>query len=218
MGVERNSITRGLGLSQWAGLSAWGFRAWVVVSVVATAAGLHALWAHTYSPGDSAQPPLQWPVESVLTRSTTGPTVVFFVHPRCPCTKVSAAMLAAALPAAKPSLQIQVVAQTGPKLDAATQGALETYAAKLGARVHLDASGAERRRFGVNTSGQVLVYDATGRLAFAGGVTAARGHEGLNPGQAALIALLHDERPASSNWAVFGCPLVAEHPATGRQP
>ncbi|MFO0896026.1 MAG: hypothetical protein U0836_01240 [Pirellulales bacterium] len=211
-------MTWGLGLKQWAGSSAWGIGAWVVVSVVATAAGLHALWAHSYSPGDSAQPPLEWPGESVLTRSTAGPTLLFFVHPRCRCTKVSAAMLAAAAPATKTSRQTYVVAQTGPEFDAAARGALEEYAAKLGARLHMDLEDAERRRFGVHTSGQVVVYDVAGQLAFAGGVTAARGHEGPNPGQAALIALLRDERPAPANWPVFGCPLTAEARAGGRRP
>ena len=111
-----------------------------------------------------------------------------------------------------------VLAQTGPESDVRAQRALDAYCAKLGVRVHLDAEGAERRRFGIHTSGQVLVYDAAGRLAFAGGVTAARGHEGPNPGQAALTALLRDGSPASSNWAVFGCPLAVESSATGRKP
>ncbi len=210
MDVESKSVRRGP--KRWSVSSFWA-----IASVVAMSAGLHALWAHTYSPGDSAQPPQQWPAESVLTRSATGPTVLFFIHPRCPCTKVSAAMLAAALPAAKPSLQIHVVALTSPELTAA-ESVANDYRAKLGASVHLDSEGAERRRFGVHTSGQVVVYDAAGHLTFAGGVSAARGHEGPNPGQAALIALLRDERPAPANWPVFGCPLTAEAAATGRRP
>ena len=49
-----------------------------------------------------------------------------------------------------------------------------------------DDDGAEARRFGAETSGQTLLYDARGALAFSGGITGARGHAGDNAGRASL--------------------------------
>jgi hypothetical protein len=70
-----------------------------------------------------------------------------------------------------------------------------------------DADGLEARRFGVETSGQPLLYDHRGALIFSGGITGARGQTGGNAGQQALVALLtrgHADRRGSN---VFGCPL-----------
>ena len=76
--------------------------------------------------------------------------------------------------------------------------------------VHLwdDRPGAEMRRFGVTTSGHVLLFDPMGKLMFSGGITPARGHEGDCYGRASLIGLIlgkpgNDRRPP-----VFGCPVV----------
>ena len=43
-----------------------------------------------------------------------------------------------------------------------------------GVRIWTDVGAVEARRFGAATSGLVLVYDASGRLVFQGGITPAR--------------------------------------------
>jgi hypothetical protein len=73
----------------------------------------------------------------------------------------------------------------------------------------------ERRRFAVATSGQVVVYDATGRLRFSGGITADR-HGGPNPGRAAVERVLRGEADTPAEAAVFGCPLVCDSIQEGR--
>jgi hypothetical protein len=55
--------------------------------------------------------------------------------------------------------------------------------------------GREARLFGAATSGQTMVYDRNGRLLFSGGITAARGHLGDNPGASAITALLEGPVP-----------------------
>jgi hypothetical protein len=63
------------------------------------------------------------------------------------------------------------------------------------------------------TSGQVLLYDVSGRLVFRGGITAGRGHAGDNVGRDNVVAfLLHDTVPAEST-PVFGCSIDDAEPA-----
>jgi hypothetical protein len=82
-------------------------------------------------------------------------------------------------------------------------------AAIPGVRVAADPDGIEAARFGATVSGQVVAYDADGRLLFAGGVTGARGHEGDNAGRARLVALLRTGTADSRRSRVFGCSLVS---------
>lgn len=72
-----------------------------------------------------------------------------------------------------------------------------------------DDGGVEARRFGVETSGQAMLYDERGTLIYSGGITGSRGHAGENAGELALVALLtrgHAERRTAS---VFGCSLFS---------
>ena len=72
-----------------------------------------------------------------------------------------------------------------------------------------DADGREAKRFGVETSGQTLLYDANGRLIFSGGITGSRGHVGENAGELALISLINGGQAERNATSVFGCPLFA---------
>jgi hypothetical protein len=82
------------------------------------------------------------------------------------------------------------------------------HAARIpGVAVAADPGGAEARLFGAATSGQVLVYDAGGALAFQGGITASRGHAGDNAGASAIAALVRGEPADLSRTSVFGCSI-----------
>jgi hypothetical protein len=71
----------------------------------------------------------------------------------------------------------------------------------------VDTGGDAARRFGAETSGQTVVYDAAGRLVFSGGITAARGVEGENAGRRRIASLVTAGAVAAPAAAVFGCPL-----------
>jgi hypothetical protein len=73
-----------------------------------------------------------------------------------------------------------------------------------------DERGAQAHVFGALVSGQTMLYRATGSLWFSGGITAARGHEGDNPGRTALTSMLSGERTDTIRTPVFGCYLHAE--------
>ena len=79
-----------------------------------------------------------------------------------------------------------------------------------GASIVRDDEGAEAHRFGVETSGQTLLYDRSGALVFSGGITGSRGHAGENAGELALISLLTNGRSDRRATSVFGCPLFAD--------
>ncbi len=56
---------------------------------------------------------------------------------------------------------------------------------------------------GSSTSGQVLLYDPSGRLAFSGGITAARGHVGDNAGSDAIVGLVMGWPVVNTSTAVI---------------
>jgi hypothetical protein len=75
-----------------------------------------------------------------------------------------------------------------------------------------DMDGIEARRFGVETSGHVLLFNHQGERIFEGGITFSRGHRGANRGRDELltrILTMEISADSSSESAspVFGCPL-----------
>jgi hypothetical protein len=51
------------------------------------------------------------------------------------------------------------------------------------------------------------LYDASSRLIFHGGITAGRGHEGINDGEQAVRELLLNGKSNISRTDAFGCPI-----------
>ena len=175
------------------------------------ASGLWVLWAYDNRPGAAANAPAQWPSTSVLIRSATAPTLVFFAHPQCTCTRASLDELAEALArtTSHPRTYVMFLKPSSVEDGWANTDLWKQAAALPNVRVLRDEDGAEARRFGVETSGQTFLYDDTGRLVFSGGITGSRGHAGENAGELALVALLSHGQPERRGTSVFGCPLFA---------
>ena len=76
-----------------------------------------------------------------------------------------------------------------------------------GLRVLPDDSGHEARLFRAETSGEVVLYGADGRLRFQGGLTLGRGIMGENSGCAAVRAILSHQSPWLAHAPVYGCRL-----------
>ncbi len=95
---------------------------------------------------------------------------------------------------------------------------METDLAALpGLTIWPDLGGEEARRFGMATSGHVLLYDPEGRRIFSGGITPARGHRGDNRGrQAVLDRILGTERGIAES-PVFGCALATPRRIPSRE-
>jgi hypothetical protein len=77
-----------------------------------------------------------------------------------------------------------------------------------GVIVQADEDGNEAANFQATTSGQVVLYDAGGKLLFRGGITSSRGHYGDNTGLSAILKLLNNEPASTHETPVFGCSLI----------
>jgi hypothetical protein len=179
-------------------------------------AGSIAMLRYDFAAGNAGQAPIDWPATSALARQEGRATLVMVAHPQCPCTVASLDELAAVL-AENPGRLTAFVVFLHPELTGSdwTQTASCRAAAAIpGVQVLFDRSGLEARLFGGETSGDVMLYDARGRLAFHGGITAARGKAGPNTGHTALTALLAGAPAAATQTPVFGCPLEAPPTST----
>lgn len=186
---------------------------WVATTVwlIAAAAGLAVLWAYDNAPGEGATAPPTWPTGTALVRATEQPTLILLAHPQCSCTRASLAELAEALARAtiRPKTYVLFLNPEGFSDEWAVSDLWRVAAAIPDVTVVRDNAGTEARRFGVSTSGQTLLYDNTGKLLFAGGITGARAHPGDNDGRRSIVALLNRETPARTATNVFGCSLFS---------
>lgn len=178
------------------------------------AAGFLFLGAYHARPGLAGHVAGSWPGAGGVVSRGPGMNLVMFVHPRCPCTPASLSELAELVADSRGKFTPHVVLT---KPTEAREGweatSVERAAAAIpGVRLWQDRGGFEARRFGVVTSGHVLLFDAAGGLAFGGGITPARGHEGDNYGRTAVAALVAGRPAAGRDHPVFGCPLVNPGP------
>jgi hypothetical protein len=136
-----------------------------------------------------------------------------FVHPRCPCTQASVAELERLQARSAGQVDLRIVSLLPPGADSDwSDTPLSRRAALLpGTLIVADKDGFESRRFRARTSGETLLYDPAGRLAYHGGITSARGHEGDNPGSDAIASLVSGDN-APTTCPAFGCPLFRDEP------
>src|ERR1041385_3672536 len=90
-----------------------------------------------------------------------------------------------------------------------TTGTYRTASRIPGVTAIIDSAGVESDRFGALTSGQALLFDRSGKLAFSGGITGARGHAGPNAGENAVVAAVNGGARGPTLAPVYGCPLKA---------
>ena len=130
-----------------------------------------------------------------------------FAHPRCPCTRATLRE-AAEIATAAPQLSVRVlfVCPTDGPTGWERGEAWELATCIPGAEVGCDATGADARRCGAETSGQAVLCDPAGRVVFRGGLTQARGRTGESAGRRAVLAWVRGTSGAAGA-PVFGCPL-----------
>jgi hypothetical protein len=171
--------------------------------------GMFALFAYKETAGVAATAPAQWPAASALPRQPGKPTLVVFAHPRCPCTRATFTELKKLWTrvAPKASLVIAFVTPGDAAAEWDSSDLWETARSLEGATLLKDLDGVEAKRFGSQTSGQLLLYAAAGTLDFAGGITVARGHEGDSPGADRIEKVLETGSAPLDTAPVFGCAL-----------
>lgn len=159
-----------------------------------------------------------WPTGTALQLATDRATVVYCIHPRCPCTRASTRQLERLLHDTRNQTILPprlLVLASCPAEDAeafADTGITRAAAALPGAQLVLDPGGEQTSRLGARASGTVLIYSPAGKRLFHGGVTPARGHEGESLGAMAFRTALRDRDSAAPAAApAFGCRLCLPH-------
>ena len=184
-------------------------------SAVGTLFGLRLLIEFDQTAGIRAGAPARWPVSSAIQRASDRPTLLVFAHPFCGCTAATLGELAR-IPVRRPLKSVQptiAILFARPKGSAWRGSPLWDNARRLaGGNTMWDEEGREAQRFGVRTSGEVLLYDRHGDLLFHGGVTGSRGHARDNYGADQLVAALDSGQPVKTAHLVFGCALAGTRP------
>lgn len=196
------------------------FLSLLVVAWAATVgAGVWFLWSYASRPGPSETAGVKWPRESALGLDPVRPTLVMFVHPHCPCSRASLDELDTLLAraAVRPATKAVFVQPGGTEPGWERKGLWSSAAAIPGVETVADPEGAEARRFGVQTSGHVLLFGPDGVRLFSGGITSARGHAGDNQGLSNVLDRLRDATLPAATTPVFGCLLFAGKSA-GEEP
>lgn len=177
------------------------------------------LLEYTVTGGVAAEAPRTWPRDAHLERREGRPTLLVFIHPRCPCSRATLHELAwlAGRVGTRVVTQVMFLLPKGRDMDWAETDLWRRVGEIDGVERRIDAGGALAARFGAHTSGQALLYDSAGQLRFAGGLTPTRGHQGDSVGRQAVLALAGGEAVPSAHARVFGCPLRAGGP-TGTCP
>ncbi len=189
-----------------------GRKSWALIVagwLAAVTAGFSWLAIYANTPGAAAHAEAAWPAASAIALDTNGPTLVMLAHPRCTCTRASLAELEELLARApnRPRTYVVFIKPGSAGAQWEKTDLWQTATKIPGVSVVRDDEGIEARRFGAETSGQVLLYAADGRLLFSGGATGARGHAGDNLGRAAILAHLSGLPQPRPTTDVFWCSL-----------
>ena len=186
-------------------------RCLIVAWGITVLGGVLAVTAYSNSPGTQLDTGYEWPTGSTITLHSHLPTILLFVHPKCPCSLATVRELQRSLGSDSDAMSIQIGLYCPEDSEGSwTDTRLKRLAEQAFANsTFVDQNGTEAKRFGAITSGHVLAFSPTGRRLFRGGVTSARGHEGDNLGVEALRKIVAGEPNSCTTTPVFGCPIAA---------
>ena len=175
----------------------------------ATGYGLAVMWRHGATPGVQALAPLSWPADAAIRQGEGRWTLVMFNHPQCPCSRAGIGELGRILARIGKQVDTHILfyLPSGESEEWARTNLWRSATAIPGVQAIVDPGGKAAAKFGATTSGQVLLYNASGRLVFKGGVTAGRGHAGDSAGQEAIVSLVGGAAADFTTAPVFGCSL-----------
>jgi len=179
---------------------------WLSIAV----GGVFHLTQYENTPADeNVSYPLIFPPESRIGRDANRVTLLFFAHPKCPCTRASIRELSRLMTLVNGDLQAYVIfSKPADESEEWTATDLRTNAEAIpNVRVLIDENERETNIFNAQTSGLTLLYDRDGRLRFDGGITASRGHEGDNAGSRAIFEIITKDAVKTGETAVYGCSL-----------
>ncbi|MFK7819562.1 MAG: hypothetical protein AB8G99_12660 [Planctomycetaceae bacterium] len=178
-------------------------------------AGGLTLVDYSVTAGESGEP-LEARLPSEFLAEDGQAVVVVVIHPQCPCTISTARELQRLAPQFPRGISVVVCAFCpGDEDDSWIDSSLVDVLNRVpNSRVVVDRDGHLAEMLGAQTSGHVLFYGTDGALAFTGGITAGRGHEGRSAAAEDLLAGVRG-RSGCESWPVYGCALFGDR---GGQP
>lgn len=182
----------------------------ILLWLAAVGYGVAYLSRYETTPGEQGvSTPEIFPPGSSIEHDGTRATLLFFAHPKCPCSRAGLNEIAKIMPAVEGRLDVYVVLSkpAGAPADWADTGLRASAEHIPGVTVVVDENDAETGLFNARTSGTALLYDSAGKLRFHGGVTRARGQEGDNAGSSAIADIVNTNFSDHENTSVFGCPI-----------
>lgn len=193
----------------------WGLSLLIAAWVGLVGATCWAMFAYDFErePGGSGRMVACWPAGSQIATVPGRPTLLMFLHPKCPCSRASLAELDRIWvlhnDQNKLSPHLVIVATVPPDepSDWLSTWTMQRSQEISGATMYVDRGGHEAQRFGATTSGTVMWFDADGQCRYAGGITSSRGHEGGNIGRDSVEQLLRGETPSETRMPALGCRL-----------
>lgn len=180
--------------------------AWATGIVV----GLVVLFRYQSTAGAVGKQVMKWPAESRIVWDGDHANLIMVAHPHCPCTRASLDSLARIMAHCHERTKATVLFVKPPGAPSGwEQTDLWRNAAAIPwVHVLCDDEGLEATRFGVRSSGHVLLFERNGQRLFSGGITSGRGHQGDNAGLDQCIAILNGETHEHHDAPVYGCSLL----------
>jgi hypothetical protein len=185
--------------------------------LIAAALGERVMMNYDYTAAAAGAPPEKWPVVTSVAHAPGLASLVVVAHPHCPCSRATVEELARlmALLQNKATATVIFVRPSGFSQEWEMTDLWRDAARIPGVAVLSDLNGVEASRFGAQTSGQTMLYDAAGNLRFSGGITASRGHAGDSPGRSAILSIVNTGNSVMSHTSVYGCSLHNPERAVG---
>ncbi len=193
----------------------WSVSVLIVVWLTAVAAGFWGIARFDFFVNEPSSHGVveQWPADSAVVQSKDRPTLLLFLHPKCPCSQASVnelERLFASLEDTENLVPDLIVVATVPPNADSTWSDTDTVARVRqieNAQVFVDRGGREAARFGAVTSGHVMLFDTFGKRQYTGGITWARGQVGANVGRDMLTEVLREDVGQLDAIPSFGCRL-----------
>lgn len=184
----------------------------ILIWGAAVGLSISLLMRYSATPGSDSRSPLTWPVDVDYLGLENTASLLVFIHPKCACTFASLSEFERlAVEVDEPFQTVFLV--DCPKSNLSTweqSSVVKRCQSILSARVVIDIDGNLAKKFNATTSGYCLLY-SEGRLAFQGGITSERGHEGESLGRGALREILRGRSTTVRQTPVFGCELFRSH-------
>ena len=139
------------------------------------------------------------------------PTLIAFLHAKCPCSKASIHEINRLLASHSKELKTIFVfgKEEGLNLDWVKESDLYKEAQQMPVEIIIDTNNQEAKAFKAQTSGKVFLISPQRKILFQGGVTASRGHEGDNLGINAIQDILNGKEAKVDFQPSFGCLIYA---------